>query len=61
MKTFDQLAKAAYAAYCKNFDGEDAKGRWVPEQRPWELLEAFEKAAWIAAAKQIAAEIAALH
>lgn len=61
MKTFERLGESAYQAYCKHCSAEATNSQWVPEHRPWQLLGAFEKAAWTAAAKQVAAEIAALH
>lgn len=56
MKSFEQLAQAAYEAHRKEF----AKQRgMIPP--PWERLEAEWHACWIAAVKQVVAEVSAIH
>jgi hypothetical protein len=54
MKSFAQLAKAAYNAWHKSH-GTDR------HQVPFEKLDASYRAHWIAVAKAIAQEITALH
>lgn len=58
MKTFPQLAESAYAAYCKVAGGKTFDGKPLPA---YAELGAERQACWIAAAKQVAAEIAAIH
>jgi hypothetical protein len=54
MKTFDQLAQSAYAAYAKQIQR--------PVEVPaWSKLPHETKQAWEAAAKQLWAEFAAMH
>ena len=56
MKTFVQLGQAAYQAYCKRY------GHIPSVNHPtWDQLEELSRQGWIAAAKQVAAEIAAIH
>lgn len=55
MKSFDQLAQAAYEAYRKEMA---RKGEYVVL---WDALLESEQEAWIAAAKQLWAEFAAMH
>jgi hypothetical protein len=55
MKSFEQLAKAAYNAWHDSI-ADDPKHRVAFETRP-----APYRAAWIAVAKAIAQEIAAVH
>jgi hypothetical protein len=58
MKTFEQLAQSAYKAFCKQF------GPLANDEHPhptWDELGPLSKSSWIAAAKQVAAEIAAIH
>jgi hypothetical protein len=58
MKTFEQLAQSAYAAYCKQAGGTTFDGKPAPT---WEQLGADRQACWEAATKQLVAELAALH
>jgi transcriptional regulator of met regulon len=58
MKTFPQLAASAYAAYCKQACGKTFDGKPLPT---YAELDVERQACWIAAAKQLAAEIAAIH
>lgn len=56
MKSFDQLAQSAYLAYAK-----ELQRRIGVNARPWDELPASERECWIAAAKQLWAEFAAIH
>lgn len=58
MKTFEQLAISAYTAYAKAAGGKTHDGKPLPA---YTNLGAERQACWIAAAKQVAAEIAAIH
>jgi hypothetical protein len=58
MKTFAQLAASAYAAYAKAAGGKTYDGKLLPT---FAELGSERQACWIAAAKQVAAEIAAIH
>lgn len=58
MKSFDQLAQSAYAAYVKQASGRTLNGLPL---LTWERLSDEHKACWIAAAKQLWAEFAAIH
>lgn len=60
MKTFDQLAQSAYAAYCKQAVELDDEGLGA-HALPWGELEAGTQACWVAVAKQLLAEFAAIH
>lgn len=60
MKTFDQLAQSAYEAYVKQADWE-AEKTWVPEHVAWTALPQSERNMWLAAARQLWAEFAAIH
>ena len=56
MKSFEQLAKSAYEAH--------AHERQIlvgVSQRPWASLPTSERACWIAAARRLHAELAAIH
>ncbi|WP_168224814.1 hypothetical protein [Rhodoferax aquaticus] len=56
MKTFDQLAQAAYEAHTKELQ------RLIGVNAPaWEKLPHSDRACWAAAAKQLWAEFAAIH
>lgn len=57
MKTFDQLAESAYAAYCKQAGGKTFDGKPLPT---YAELGAERQACWVAAAKQIVSEYAVL-
>ena len=56
MKTFEQLACAAYQAHTKEL--QNRIGVSAPE---WDKLERTERECWIAATKQLWAEFAAIH
>ena len=58
MKTFNQLAASAYQAYCKQAGGKTFDGKPLPT---YAELGAERQACWEAAAKQLAAEISAIH
>jgi hypothetical protein len=61
MKSFEQLARSAFDAHVKEVDrlgGFSAPGLRKPE---WHELEPQYKQGWIAAAKQLWAEMAAVH
>lgn len=54
MKSFEQLAKTAYATYCDTIDGDLPFPTWdelIPELQD----------CWVAVARKMAEEIAALH
>lgn len=67
MKTFEQLAESAYAAAAKQQAITDAFAAThvknsKPESWPtWPELDEVRKSCWIAAAKQMWAEFAAIH
>jgi hypothetical protein len=54
MKSFEQLAKAAYNAWHQSHGTEK-------HQLPFEQLDGEIRAHWVAVAKAVAEEIAALH
>lgn len=56
MKSFAQLAKSAYTAYLATHTELDG---WV--NRPWQKLGPVEQACWVAAVKQVVAEVAAIQ
>jgi hypothetical protein len=58
MKTFEQLARSGYDAYCKQAGGKTFDGKPLPT---FEQLGLDRQACWIAVAKQLVAEVAALH
>lgn len=58
MKSFEQLARSAYAAYCKQAGGVTFDGKPLPT---FEQLGLDRQLCWIAVAKQLVAEVAALH
>jgi transcriptional regulator of met regulon len=58
MKTFEQLAQSAYAAYCTQAGGTTFDGKPLPT---WDQLGADRQACLEAVAKQLVAEVAALH
>lgn len=58
MKTFVQLAQSAYDAYCKQASGKTFDGKPLPT---YAELGADRQACWEAAARQMVAEIAAIH
>lgn len=60
MKTFEQLAASAFAAYRKEALRTDEEGlaQYAPK---WEELEESTRQCWIAATKQVVAEAALIH
>ena len=58
MKSYAQLAAAAYAAYNKQAGGKTFDGKPLPI---WQELGAERQACWIAATKQVVAEAALVH
>lgn len=59
MRTFDQLARSAYEAYRKRANEVDDEGL-AAHALQWDELDAATQQCWVAAATQVAAEIAAL-
>ncbi|QDL53127.1 hypothetical protein [Rhodoferax aquaticus] len=60
MKTFDQLAQAAFEAHVKEMANNGAFDQLHPKPN-WAQLEPEWKAGWVAVAKQLWAEFAAIH
>ena len=60
MKTFDQLAQSAYAAYCKKASELDDEGL-AAHAATGDQLDHGTKECWIAVSKQLLAELAAIH
>jgi hypothetical protein len=60
MKSFNQIAAAMYAAYCKQAQRIDAEGL-AGHAPTWDELDAGTQGCWIAAAQQAAAELALVH
>lgn len=58
MKSIEQLAQSAYAAYLKRVGGRAFLGMPVPS---WEQLSPEHRECWIAAVQQLWAEFSALH
>ena len=58
LQSFDKLAQSAYHAYCKAAGGKTFDGKPLPT---YAQLGAERQACWMAAAQQVAAEVAALH
>lgn len=58
MKSFEQLANAAYSAYCKQAGGKTYDAKLLPT---WAQLSEEHQSCWLAVAKQIVAEMAAVH
>lgn len=56
MKSFEQLAQSAYQAHTK-----ELQKRIGVNAPAWEKLETTDRECWIAAAKQLWAEFAAVH
>lgn len=55
MKSFEQIARAMYAAYCESLPD-------IGFSKPgWETLSAYMQGAWIAAAKRAHKEISEVH
>jgi malonyl CoA-acyl carrier protein transacylase len=60
MKSFEQLARAAFEAHIKEVERQGAFT--APYRKPaWEELQPEFKQGWIAATKQIVAEMATVH
>lgn len=55
MKSFDQLARAAYEAYAKAQLNRAGRGGNI---HPWECLQQATRACWVEAAKAVATEVA---
>lgn len=58
MRSYTTLAQHAYEAYCKAAGGLTFDGKPLPT---WAQLGAERQACWLAATRQIVAEMAALH
>lgn len=58
MKSFEQLARSGYAAYCKQAGGVTFDGKPLPT---YDQLGLERQLCWVAAARQIVAEMAAVH
>lgn len=58
MKSFEQLAQAAYAAYCKQAGGKTFDGKPLPT---FAQIGPERQDCWIAAAKQLWAEFGTIH
>lgn len=64
MKTFEQLGQAAYEAFCKKASTELAalKDRdWTASAPIWSELAPEVQTCWVAVARHLVAEVAALH
>jgi hypothetical protein len=63
MKSFEQLAQSACAAYRKEMQCADPKtgAIWGTPCVPWEQLDIDRQQSWLAAVKQVVAEYAAVH
>lgn len=57
-KSFSQLARSAYDAYCKQAGGKTFDGKPLPT---FEELGPERQECWVAAARQLLAEFSALH
>ena len=60
MKSFAQLAKDGYAAYCKQAQRSDTEGL-AGHAPSWEDLDEGTRQCWIEATRQIVAEAALIH
>lgn len=60
MKTFEQLAAAGYAAYCKQAERADAEGLAGHVLR-WADLDEGTRQCWVEATRQIVSEAALVH
>lgn len=60
MKSYEQIAQAAYAAYCKHAQRIDTEGL-AGHALSWEQLDEGTRQCWVAAVKQTAAELALVH
>ena len=60
MKSYAQLAQAAYEAYRKQAIALDEEGL-AAHAETWAELEPTTQACWLAAVKQVVAEVAVVH
>lgn len=60
MKSFGQLAQSAYAAYRKR-QLESGSHTLAMQTPPWDQLTTAAQSDWVAVAKQLWAEFAAMH
>lgn len=60
MKSYEQLAANAYAAYFKHAQRIDTEGL-AGHAPSWELLDEGTRQCWIEATKQVVAEAALVH
>lgn len=60
MKSFERLAQGAYEAYCKHAVTVDDEGLSCHAHH-WSELDPGTRACWIAAVKQVVAEVSAVH
>lgn len=58
MKSYEHIAAAIYHAYCKSLNVVDQPST---QSESWAMLNLARQQAWIAAAKQAAAELALVH
>ena len=58
MKSFEQIAEAMFRAFMKERKRQGSKG---VDHTDWSDLSESQRASWIAAAKQAAAELAVVH
>lgn len=58
MKSYEQLARSGYEAFLKE---RKRQGSNSTDHVGWDILSPQQKATWIAAAKQIVAEMATVH
>jgi hypothetical protein len=58
MKSIEQIAQAAYAAYCHKAGGKTFDGKPLPT---YEQLGTDRQQCWIAAVQAVRTEIAAVH
>lgn len=58
MKSYEEIAEAMYRAFVKE---RETRGSASVTYAAWSVMSADGKAAWIAAAKQAAAELALVH
>lgn len=61
MKSFEQIAQAAYAAFTKQAERTDVDGLVIGPLLDWEDMHEIERQCWVEATKQIAAELALVH
>ena len=57
MKSFEQLARAAYQAHAQAQLNRAGRGTAI---HPWECLKPADQACWVEAARAVAAEIASI-